>query len=69
MKNGLTYTHPGQGNPDIVGYAGPIDPQVGVIGAWDKEGWFLGCVVNYTCHANAELFCLLLRVSGSDSIN
>jgi neutral ceramidase len=54
MKNGLTYTHPGQGNPDILGYAGPIDPQVGVIGAWDKEGRFLGCVVNYTCHVTTN---------------
>ena len=54
MKNGLIYTHPGQGNPDIVGYAGPIDPHVGVIGAWNKEGRLLGCVVNYTCHATTN---------------
>ncbi|MCS6859486.1 MAG: hypothetical protein NZT92_04100 [Abditibacteriales bacterium] len=50
MKNGLTYTHPGKGNPDIVAPAGPIDPHVGVLGAW-RDGQFLGCVVNYACHA------------------
>jgi len=51
MKNGLCYTHPGQGNPDIIEPAGPIDPNVGVIGAWNKDGKLLGCVVNYCCHA------------------
>lgn len=51
MKNGLTFTHPGQGNPEIVEPAGPIDPQVGVLGVWDKPGAFLGCVVNFACHA------------------
>jgi neutral ceramidase len=54
MKNGLTYTHPGQGNPDIVGYAGPIDPQVGVVGVWDKGGRLLGCIVNFVCHATTS---------------
>lgn len=51
MKNGVTYSHPGQGNLDIIGYAGPIDPQVGVIGAWDNDGRPLGCIVNFACHA------------------
>ncbi len=55
MKNGITYTHPGQGNPDIVEPAGPIDPQVGVLGAWSaKDGAFLGCIVNYACHATTS---------------
>ena len=54
MKNGLVFTHPGKGNPDIVGVAGPIDPQVGVIGAWSKEGNLLGCIVNYACHATTS---------------
>jgi len=50
MKNGLTYTHPGKMNPDIVKAAGPIDPEVGVIGAWNKDGKLIGCVVNYALH-------------------
>ncbi len=54
MKNGLTYTHPGQGNPDIAEVAGPIDPDVGVIGGWDQNGKLIGCVVNYACHATTS---------------
>ena len=54
MKDGVVFTHPGKGNPDIIAPAGPIDPQVGVIGAWDKDGKLLGCVVNYACHATTS---------------
>ncbi len=54
MKNGQSWSHPGQGNPDIVEPAGPIDPGVGVIGSWDKDGRLLGCVVNYACHATTN---------------
>jgi hypothetical protein len=54
MKNGLTYTHPRQGNPEMLGYAGPVDPQIGVIGAWDAQGRLAGCVVNFACHATTN---------------
>ena len=54
MKNGLTFTHPRYGNPEMIEEAGPIDPEVGVIGAWDAEGNLIGCVVNFACHATAS---------------
>ncbi|MDZ4288112.1 MAG: hypothetical protein U0984_09140 [Prosthecobacter sp.] len=54
MKNGQSWSHPGAGNPDILEYAGPIDPQVGVIGAWDMEGKLLGVMVNYACHGTTN---------------
>ncbi len=34
--------------------AGPIDPEVGVIGASDETGKLLGCVVNFACHATTS---------------
>ena len=51
MKNGLSYSHARQGNPDILGYAGPVDPEVSTIGAWTKDGKPLGVIVNFACHA------------------
>jgi neutral ceramidase len=54
MKNGQSWSHPGQGNPDMLEYAGPIDPQVGVVGVWDLQGKLLGTVVNYACHATTN---------------
>lgn len=54
MANGRTFTHPGQGNPDTLKPAGPMDPEVGVMGAWDREGKLAGCVVNYACHATTS---------------
>ena len=50
MKDGRTCTHPGVFHPQIDCPAGPIDPEVGVLGAWRKDGSLLGCVVNYACH-------------------
>jgi len=53
MKNGRAYTHPGKGNPDIESFAGPVDPDVAVIGAWQENGRLAGCIVNYACHCTA----------------
>jgi len=50
MRGGLSATHPGQGNPDIMEPAGPIDPEVGVVGFFDADERLLGCIVNYACH-------------------
>ncbi len=54
MQNGQSWSHPGAMNPDIIDYAGPIDPQVGVIGAWDLAGKLIGTVVNFSCHATTN---------------
>ena len=54
MKNGRTQTHPRQGNPNIIRPAGPTDPEVGVIGAFDDSGNLVGCIVNYACHATTS---------------
>jgi hypothetical protein len=54
MKNGLSFSHPGKGNPESVNFAGPTDPEVGVIGVWNPDGKLLGCVVNFSCHATTN---------------
>lgn len=54
MSNGITQTHPRPGNPEILGVAGPTDPEVGVIGIWNDQGELSGCIVNFSCHATAS---------------
>lgn len=54
MRNGITQTHPRPGNPEIVKVAGPTDPDVGVIGVWEKSGQLAGCIVNFSCHATTN---------------
>ncbi len=54
MRQGVTWSHAGAMNPDIQGPAGPVDPEVGVLGAWDAGGELLGVVVNFACHATTN---------------
>ena len=54
MISGLTVTHPGLLNPEIVETAGPIDPEVGVLGVWNEEGKLTGCLINFVCHATTN---------------
>ncbi len=54
MRNGLTHTNPRQGNPETLEPAGPIDPEVGVLGAWSKDKQLLGCIVNFACHCTTS---------------
>jgi hypothetical protein len=54
LKDGRAYTHPGKMNPDIVEPAGPIDPDVGILGAWREDGSLIGCLLNYSCHGTTH---------------
>ena len=55
MRDGREITHPGKpGTPhhaEIVGPAGPIDPEVSVLAARGPKGEILGVVVNFACHS------------------
>jgi hypothetical protein len=55
MRNGREITHPGKPgtarHAEIVQPAGPIDPSVGVLAAWDGKGNVAGIVVNFSCHS------------------
>jgi hypothetical protein len=55
MRDGREITHPGTpGTPhhsDIVGPAGPIDPDVGVLAARAPGGKLMGAIVHFACHS------------------
>ena len=56
MKDGSVKTHAGKGNPDSVGYAGPVDDELGVMGVWKKgSDELLGFALNFSCHACINL--------------
>ena len=50
MKDGTVRSNPGRLNADIVGPAGPIDPEVGVISFTRADETLKALFVNYTCH-------------------
>jgi hypothetical protein len=50
MKDGTVQTNPGYQNPNIIGPAGPIDPEVGVISFTRQDGSIKVLYVNYACH-------------------
>jgi neutral ceramidase len=50
MKDGTVQTNPGYRNPGIVGPAGPIDPEGGMISFVDSDGKTKALYVNYACH-------------------
>lgn len=54
MKNGMTFSHPGKNNPDVLAFANPTDDEVGVIGVWGADGRLTGCIVNFSCHATTN---------------
>jgi hypothetical protein len=54
MKSGVTFTHPRPGNPEMVEYAGAVDPTVTVLAAFNEAKQVVGCVVNYSCHATTN---------------
>jgi len=54
MKSGLTFTHPGKGNPNAVSFAGPVNEEVVVLGAVNADDKLIGNIVNYGCHATCE---------------
>jgi hypothetical protein len=55
MRDGREITHPGkpetQHHADIVGPAGPIDPEVGVLAVRNPNKKVVGIVVSFACHS------------------
>lgn len=58
MRDGREITHPGKPgtkrHADIVAVAGPIDPDVGVLGFRGADGKPVGAVVNFACHSTVH---------------
>lgn len=50
MRDGTVRMNPGCQNPDIVRPAGPIDPELGMIGVTKPDGTPLGVVLSFALH-------------------
>jgi neutral ceramidase len=50
MKDGRVVFNPRKQDPDILGPAGPIDPQINVLRVDDEEGLPIAILANYACH-------------------
>jgi hypothetical protein len=50
MKDGSVVTNPGFLNPDIVGPAGPTDPEIGLLAFLDDESEPIAVLANYPLH-------------------
>ncbi len=50
MRDGTVRTHGTFDDPEALYIEGPIDPEVAVLAARDKQGNPIGCIVNYACH-------------------
>lgn len=50
LRDGSHRTHADPTDPEVVGRAGPDDPQVLLLAARDLDGRLLGFVGNFTCH-------------------
>jgi len=51
MKNGMVITNPGS-KKEVLGPAGPINPEVGIVKIEDLKGKVLTVLVNFACHAD-----------------
>lgn len=54
MKDGFTVTQCGQGNPDALDYAGPVDKDVVTLAAVNRRDEVTGMIVNFACHAQVS---------------
>ncbi|HET6454087.1 MAG TPA: hypothetical protein VFI02_06745, partial [Armatimonadota bacterium] len=50
MKDGRVVFNPRKQDPDILGPAGPIDPQINVLRVDDEAGRPIAILANYACH-------------------